>query len=188
MRVFSKSFRLEESPGECLRLQHRPSIVMCLGLVVFALLGLSCFIPLQWGSLFAAAALGFPAWMMIPIIWEEWQEVSIPARGGVIQWRDGLKRGEVSAERVRAVMVDYDVTPKLYKGGGRTAYVRVWAADGEKVDAGMSYPWIHLFSYAPDPYAEPVDQVVKSLQESITALGYPKEYLILDGDPTARPV
>lgn len=187
MRVFSKSFNSDESSGKYLRLKHRPGMVMCLGFVAFALLGLSCFIPMQWGSLFAACALGFPGLMMAPLLWEEWQDLNIPARGGIIQWRDGLKCGELSAERVRAVMVDYDVTPKLHKGGGRTAYVRVWAADGDKVDAGVSYPWICLFSYVPDPCAEPADQVVKQLQGKIDALGYTKDYLKLDVQPTSPP-
>lgn len=185
MLVFSKSFHLVESEGSFLRLKHRPSLLMIAGCAGFVLLGLVCLMPMEWGSLFVAFVMAFPGLMMAPIVWEEWQEVVIPSRGGVIQWRDGLKRGELGADRVRAVMVDYDVTPKLHKGAGRTAYVRVWAADGEKVDAGVCYPWIYLFSYAPDPYGEPVDQVVKRLQQKIEVLGYTMKYNTVEaGQPS----
>ncbi|WP_038169218.1 hypothetical protein [Verrucomicrobium sp. BvORR106] len=156
---------------------------MSVGFVGFSLLGLGCLIPMEWGSFFAAFVMGFPSLMMAPLLWEEWQEVNIPARGGVLQWRDGLKRGELVADRVRAVMVDYDVTPKLHKGAGRTAYVRVWAADGDKVDAGLSYPWVYLFSYAPNAY--PADEVVKMLQQKIDALGYTREFDREKGRPSS---
>lgn len=176
MKLFSASRSMQYLPGHGLRLQSRPSILMCLCCGVFSLQTLVCLLRFEWGAALASLVFGMPAFWMGTLAWCDWREAFIPPAGGAIAWQDGLFHASISGDRILAVSVDVNVMPGLHKGPGPTAYPGIWVFDAFYNQVAGMDPWRRVYDYcAAADTPEQIQMQTEAIRKALEELGYARD-------------